>query len=176
MEQMMDQKIQAVHKCLDAFELTVLKSPAPIIDVSTFKTELANLHADVDGFLAPSDIAPEVAPAAEEDEMVMTDLFRDDMPPLVSSRAARKRHHSNHTSDTDEARRLKIKEFQQFEVAQRESILDEDMRQQRAREIDSGPSGLRSTTNGVPIVGKGATDGIPSVDPVSSGKLDPPTT
>ncbi|KAH0750729.1 hypothetical protein KY290_029961 [Solanum tuberosum] len=133
MEQMMDQKIQAVHKRLDAFELRILERPALIIDVTTAQMELVILRADVDCFLSPSNIAPEVAPAAEEDELVMTDLFGDDMPPPDSSCATCKCHLSNHTSDADKAQRLKNKEHKQFE---------------------------------------GATDGIPSVDPVGFRKSD----
>uniref|UniRef100_M1DCH1 Integrase core domain containing protein n=1 Tax=Solanum tuberosum TaxID=4113 RepID=M1DCH1_SOLTU len=83
-------------------------------------------------------------------------------------------HHSDHISDTNEARILKKKERQQFAVTQRESILDKNRRHQRAREIDGGLSGISSTTDGAPIVGKGATDGIPSIDPAGSEKPNPP--
>uniref|UniRef100_M1DQM0 Integrase core domain containing protein n=1 Tax=Solanum tuberosum TaxID=4113 RepID=M1DQM0_SOLTU len=55
MEQMMDQKIQAIHKCLDAFELRVLERPTPTIDVTTFQMALASLRADVDALLALAD-------------------------------------------------------------------------------------------------------------------------
>ncbi|WMV13519.1 hypothetical protein MTR67_006904 [Solanum verrucosum] len=54
MEQMMDRKIQAFNKRLDAFESRVLKRHAPTIDITTFHTELASLCADVDALLAPA--------------------------------------------------------------------------------------------------------------------------
>uniref|UniRef100_M1DYN2 Integrase core domain containing protein n=1 Tax=Solanum tuberosum TaxID=4113 RepID=M1DYN2_SOLTU len=46
----------------------------------------------------------------ETDDMVMTPLFGDSMPPPDLSRAAKKRHPSDHTSDTEEAQRLRKKE------------------------------------------------------------------
>uniref|UniRef100_M1DRZ0 Integrase core domain containing protein n=1 Tax=Solanum tuberosum TaxID=4113 RepID=M1DRZ0_SOLTU len=174
MEQMMDQKIQVVHKRLDAFELRVLDRPALTIDVTTFQTELTSLCAEVVALLDPTDTAPEAATTAEEDDVVMTTLFGHAMPPPDSSCVVGKRHCSDHTYDADEARRLKKKERKQFEVAQMDSILNEERRQQRVREVYVGPSGISSTTDDAPIVGEGTTDGVPSVDPTSSGKLDPP--
>uniref|UniRef100_M1DKX4 Integrase core domain containing protein n=1 Tax=Solanum tuberosum TaxID=4113 RepID=M1DKX4_SOLTU len=47
-ETMMDQKVQAVHKRLDAFELRVLERPAPATNLSSFRTELDNLLADLE--------------------------------------------------------------------------------------------------------------------------------
>lgn len=52
MEHMMDRKIQANHKCLDGFELTVMLRHAPTIDVTTFQIELASLRADVVSLLS----------------------------------------------------------------------------------------------------------------------------
>lgn len=40
---MIDRKIQAIHKYLDAFELRILERPAPTIDVTAFETNLARL-------------------------------------------------------------------------------------------------------------------------------------
>uniref|UniRef100_M1DRJ3 Integrase core domain containing protein n=1 Tax=Solanum tuberosum TaxID=4113 RepID=M1DRJ3_SOLTU len=87
MEKMMDQNIHAVHKRLYAFELRILKSLAPNIDVTTFQTELANLRADVDAILATPDTAPEVTPTTEEENAVMNALFGDVVPPSNSYRA-----------------------------------------------------------------------------------------
>uniref|UniRef100_M1E0M3 Integrase core domain containing protein n=1 Tax=Solanum tuberosum TaxID=4113 RepID=M1E0M3_SOLTU len=53
MEQMMDRKIQVVHKRLDAFELRVLERPASSVDITTFQTELARLRSDVDVVTPP---------------------------------------------------------------------------------------------------------------------------
>uniref|UniRef100_M1D987 Integrase core domain containing protein n=1 Tax=Solanum tuberosum TaxID=4113 RepID=M1D987_SOLTU len=116
MEQMVDRKIQEVNKCLDAFELRVFYRYAPAIDLTTFQMELASLRAKVDALLAPTDIVPESAPAVPEDEVVMTDLFGDTMPPSDSSCVVGKSHRSDHTSDTEEARRLRKKENHQLEA------------------------------------------------------------
>uniref|UniRef100_M1DHZ2 Integrase core domain containing protein n=1 Tax=Solanum tuberosum TaxID=4113 RepID=M1DHZ2_SOLTU len=52
MEAKTNQKVQAVHKRLDAFELRVLERPAPTTDMSFFGTKLASLQDDVDDILA----------------------------------------------------------------------------------------------------------------------------
>ncbi|WMV50328.1 hypothetical protein MTR67_043713 [Solanum verrucosum] len=116
MEQMMDRKIQAIHKLLDAFQYRVMERPAPIIDAATFQTKLASLCADVDALLAPTDIVPESTPAVSNDEVVMTPLFCYTMPPPHSSFAAGKRPHSAHTFHTEQAQRLRKKERQQLEA------------------------------------------------------------
>uniref|UniRef100_M1DXG5 Integrase core domain containing protein n=1 Tax=Solanum tuberosum TaxID=4113 RepID=M1DXG5_SOLTU len=98
-----------------------------------------------------SAIVPETAPMDEADDKVMTALFGDTMPPPDPSRATRNCHRSSdHTSDTEEAQWARKRERQQFEAAQ------------------------RSTTDGVLIVDKRATEGIPCVDLVGSEKPDPP--
>uniref|UniRef100_M1DPY4 Integrase core domain containing protein n=1 Tax=Solanum tuberosum TaxID=4113 RepID=M1DPY4_SOLTU len=129
---------------------------------------------------------PESAPAASVDEVVMIALFSDDMPPPDSSQAAGKRPRSGRTSDDAEAHILNKKERQQLEETTRASLLKEEIRQQRAREIGVGPSNGVSTTEGavrvdvstiesVGLVVRSATDGIPSVDPAGSGKPNPPS-
>uniref|UniRef100_M1DBP6 Integrase core domain containing protein n=1 Tax=Solanum tuberosum TaxID=4113 RepID=M1DBP6_SOLTU len=113
MEHMMDQQVQAVHQCLDAFKLRVLERTSPTID------------------------------------------------------------------------RVRKRERQQIEVSRRASIVYEEMRQQRAREIGMGPSSGVSTTDGAVRVDESTTEGagivdgntingIPSVDLAGSGKPDPP--
>uniref|UniRef100_M1DCF5 Integrase core domain containing protein n=1 Tax=Solanum tuberosum TaxID=4113 RepID=M1DCF5_SOLTU len=72
------------------------------------------------------------APTAPDDEAVMTSLFGDAMPPPDYSHAARKRHHSDRTSDDAEAQRLRKKERHQLEEATKASLLDEELRHQRA--------------------------------------------
>ncbi|KAK4713527.1 hypothetical protein R3W88_019434 [Solanum pinnatisectum] len=174
MEQMMDQKIQVIHKRLDAFELRVLHRPAPTIDVTTFQRELSSLYADIIALLAPTESKPEYALAVPKDEVVMTILFGDTMQPPDSSRATGKCHRSDHTSGVDEARQMKKKARQQLEVTQRKSILNEERRQQQARDLDIGLSSIPSTTDGAPIVGDDVTDGVPIIDPRGSEKSDPP--
>uniref|UniRef100_M1DT13 Integrase core domain containing protein n=1 Tax=Solanum tuberosum TaxID=4113 RepID=M1DT13_SOLTU len=70
--------------------------------------------------------------------------------------------------------RLRKRECQQTEEAQRASILDKELRQQRVREAGVRPSGSVSTTEGPASVDVVATDDVPSVDPAGSGKPDPP--
>uniref|UniRef100_M1DNT2 Integrase core domain containing protein n=1 Tax=Solanum tuberosum TaxID=4113 RepID=M1DNT2_SOLTU len=103
MEKMMERKNQAVHKHLDSFELRVLERSATTIDVTTFYTELAKLRSDVDALLTPLNTVPEVAPTTEENEVVMIALLGDTMPPPDPSHDVGKRHHFDHTSDTEEA-------------------------------------------------------------------------
>uniref|UniRef100_M1DUW8 Integrase core domain containing protein n=1 Tax=Solanum tuberosum TaxID=4113 RepID=M1DUW8_SOLTU len=86
MEQMMDQKFQAVHKHLDVFDLRVLERSTLTIDVTAFQTELASLRADVAALLGPVEKVPEFAPTVREDEVAMTSLLGDTMPPPNSSR------------------------------------------------------------------------------------------
>uniref|UniRef100_M1DL59 Integrase core domain containing protein n=1 Tax=Solanum tuberosum TaxID=4113 RepID=M1DL59_SOLTU len=70
-------------------------------------------------------------------------------------------------------------------AAQRAFIMDEELRQQRAREIGVGASRRVGTTDGVArvdvsitegaaMVDAGTTDGNPIVDLAGSGKSDPP--
>ncbi|KAG5610279.1 hypothetical protein H5410_021560 [Solanum commersonii] len=58
MEGMMDRKIQAVNKHLDAFELRVLERPTPTINLSSFQTKLASLRANVDAILTTPTVEP----------------------------------------------------------------------------------------------------------------------
>uniref|UniRef100_M1DEQ1 Integrase core domain containing protein n=1 Tax=Solanum tuberosum TaxID=4113 RepID=M1DEQ1_SOLTU len=111
---MMDQKVQAVNKRMDAFELRVLKRPGPTIDVTTFQDDLASLRADVAALLAPDTKVPESAPAVLEDEMVMTTMFGDTMPPPGFDHTDGILPRSDHTIDIEEARRLRKKERQKF--------------------------------------------------------------
>lgn len=105
MERMMDVKILAVHKRLNAFELRVLERPVPTVDINTFQTELARLCYDVDALLAPTEAVPKTAPVEEVDEVVLSSLFGDEIPVPYPSRAAGKRSLSSDQSfDPDETR------------------------------------------------------------------------
>uniref|UniRef100_M1DJ61 Integrase core domain containing protein n=1 Tax=Solanum tuberosum TaxID=4113 RepID=M1DJ61_SOLTU len=180
------QHVQAVHQHLDAFELRVLDRPGSTVDVTILKKELESLRADVIVLLAPLETEQESTPMAQFDDVVMSTLFEDDMPLPNSSHADRKRPHSGHSSDDTEDERLRKRERQQTEVAGRASIVDEEMRQQRAMEISIGPSSgmsttggairvAESTTKGDEMVDGSATEGILSINPAGSGKLDSPT-
>uniref|UniRef100_M1BV32 Integrase core domain containing protein n=1 Tax=Solanum tuberosum TaxID=4113 RepID=M1BV32_SOLTU len=96
MEGMMDRKIQAVNKCLDSFELRVLEQPAPIINLSSFQSELASLRANVDVILATPTVEPQVAPTALVDDTVLDALFSGTAEErLEPTHTKGKRHHSS---------------------------------------------------------------------------------
>ncbi|KAG5599281.1 hypothetical protein H5410_030651 [Solanum commersonii] len=75
MEGMIERKIQAINKCLDAFELRLLKRPAPTINLSSFQSELASLRTDIDSILATSTVEPQAAPTTLADDTVFDVLF-----------------------------------------------------------------------------------------------------
>uniref|UniRef100_M1DC03 Integrase core domain containing protein n=1 Tax=Solanum tuberosum TaxID=4113 RepID=M1DC03_SOLTU len=73
-------------------------------------TGLARLHADVAALLAPIETEPESAPAVPEDEVVITTVFGNTMPPPDFSLTTRKCPRSDHTIDIEKARHLRKKE------------------------------------------------------------------
>ncbi|KAG5610301.1 hypothetical protein H5410_021582, partial [Solanum commersonii] len=75
MEGMMDLKVQAVNKRLDAFELRVLERSAPAIDLSTLQADLASLRTDVNVILVAPSVEPQVAPTALADDTMLDALF-----------------------------------------------------------------------------------------------------
>ncbi|KAK4723873.1 hypothetical protein R3W88_026652 [Solanum pinnatisectum] len=196
MEHIMDQKVQAVHKRLDAFKLRVLERPAPTTNVSSFKTELASLQADLDTFLAPPKTEHDSAPIAPIDNTVLDALFGDKMPLFTSSHHTGKRPHSSRTSNDIKAGRARKRKCQELEAAGRVSIVDEEMHQQWVMEVGVGTSSSVGTTDGAmrvdvsttdgavrldasttecaEIVDVGTINGDPSVDLVGSGKPYPP--
>ncbi|KAK4733702.1 hypothetical protein R3W88_007963 [Solanum pinnatisectum] len=98
-EHMMDQKVQAIHKHLDTFELRVLERPALTVDVTTLNKEIKSLRADITGLLSLSETEPESTPTIPIDNTVLNALFRDGMPLPDSSHTAGKRPRYSHTSD-----------------------------------------------------------------------------
>uniref|UniRef100_M1DAS0 Integrase core domain containing protein n=1 Tax=Solanum tuberosum TaxID=4113 RepID=M1DAS0_SOLTU len=129
MEHMMNLKVQAVNKRLDAFDLRVLERLAPITDIFSFRTELDHFWADLDAILAPSMDAPESVPIAPVDDTVLHARSSEDIPQSESSRAQGKRHHFSHTSDATEDAREKKREHQHTTYDRRASIVDEELRQ-----------------------------------------------
>ncbi|KAH0714959.1 hypothetical protein KY284_007864 [Solanum tuberosum] len=73
-------------------------------------TGLACLHADVAALLDHIETEPESSPAVPKDEVVITTLFSDTMPPPDFSLTTRKCPYSDHTIDTEVARHLRKKE------------------------------------------------------------------
>uniref|UniRef100_M1DI10 Integrase core domain containing protein n=1 Tax=Solanum tuberosum TaxID=4113 RepID=M1DI10_SOLTU len=195
MEDMMDWKIQAVNKCLDAFELRVLKRPAPTIDLSSFEVELASLWADVDAILATPIVDPQAALTALADDTVLDALFsgiaEEGTEPTYTKG---KRHCSSRTEEEKSQKRQRRQE----KKTRNASILDEEMRQQRVCESIAGASSsvpiievppvvrdvvsttddavrvTESTTEGAMMDDVGITEGDPSIVPAGSGKPNPP--
>ncbi|KAG5594966.1 hypothetical protein H5410_036198 [Solanum commersonii] len=77
MEGMMDQKVQAVNKHLDAFELRVLERSGSAIHLSSLQVELASLRTDVDAILSTPTVEPQVTPTALADDTVLDVLFSE---------------------------------------------------------------------------------------------------
>uniref|UniRef100_M1DVY5 Integrase core domain containing protein n=1 Tax=Solanum tuberosum TaxID=4113 RepID=M1DVY5_SOLTU len=98
------------------------------------------------------------------DDMVLIALFEDGMQPPDSSRTVGKRPYSSHTSDGSEAGRGRKRELQETEAARRASIVDEELRQQRARRIGVGASSSVMTIDGAVRVNVSTTEGAEMVD------------
>uniref|UniRef100_M1CWJ2 Integrase core domain containing protein n=1 Tax=Solanum tuberosum TaxID=4113 RepID=M1CWJ2_SOLTU len=81
----------------------------PLARVQKLDAQMTTLLQHVKPWI-PLETNPESSPTASNDEVVMTALFGDAMPPLDSSRIAGKRYHSDRTSDDVEVQRLKNKE------------------------------------------------------------------
>uniref|UniRef100_M1DUR4 Integrase core domain containing protein n=1 Tax=Solanum tuberosum TaxID=4113 RepID=M1DUR4_SOLTU len=91
--------------------------------------KLARLRFDVDALLAPAETVLEAEPMDEANDMMMTALFGDTMPPPDPTPAAGNCHRfSDHNFNTEEARRPIKKELQKLEASQRQSIIDEELR------------------------------------------------
>uniref|UniRef100_M1DZ41 Integrase core domain containing protein n=1 Tax=Solanum tuberosum TaxID=4113 RepID=M1DZ41_SOLTU len=199
MEIMMDQKVQAVHKRLDAFKLRVLARLAPVTNFSSIRTKLDSLWADIDCIPVAPTNEPESRPTALADDIVLDALFREDTYEQPEpTRARGKRHHSSENSDTTEEARVKKRERQRTEQARKAYIIDEELRQQKVLESARGASSfvpvvevptveshdvsttdgavrmIDSTTEGDVIADVGTTEGGPNVAVAGSGKPDPP--
>uniref|UniRef100_M1DHT2 Integrase core domain containing protein n=1 Tax=Solanum tuberosum TaxID=4113 RepID=M1DHT2_SOLTU len=137
MEGMMDRKIQAINKCLDAFELRVLERPAPTIDLSSFQSELASLRADVDAILATPIVKPHAAPTALADDTMLDALFNGTAKEGTEPTHTKgKRHRSSRTEEEKAQKRQR----RQDKEARKALILDEELCQQRVRESMAGAS------------------------------------
>uniref|UniRef100_M1DTW5 Integrase core domain containing protein n=1 Tax=Solanum tuberosum TaxID=4113 RepID=M1DTW5_SOLTU len=75
MEGMMDRKVLAVNKRLDAFELRVLERSAPATDLSALQADIASLRTDVDAILAAPSVETPASPTALADHTVLDALF-----------------------------------------------------------------------------------------------------
>uniref|UniRef100_M1DVL8 Integrase core domain containing protein n=1 Tax=Solanum tuberosum TaxID=4113 RepID=M1DVL8_SOLTU len=137
MEGMMDRKIQAVNKRLDAFELRVLERPTPTIDLSSFQSKLASLRANVNAILATPTVEPQATPIVLADDTVLNALFSgttEEGPEPTHTKG--KRHRSSRTEEEKAQKRQRRHEKE----ARKASILDEELHRQRVRESIAGAS------------------------------------
>ena len=195
MEGMMDRKVQAVNKRLDAFELRVLERSAPTIDLSALQADLASLRTDVDAILAAPSVETQAAPTALADDTVLDALFSGTAEEGPAPTHAKVKCHHSHRTEEEKAHK---RQHRQEKEARRASIVDEELRQQRVRERAAGASSsapvaevqpvlrdvvstfdgaerlLESTTEGARISEAGTTEGAPTAVPAGSGKSDSP--
>uniref|UniRef100_M1DF93 Integrase core domain containing protein n=1 Tax=Solanum tuberosum TaxID=4113 RepID=M1DF93_SOLTU len=100
METMMDRKVQAVNKRLDAFELRVVERSAPATDLSALQADLASLRTDVDAILAAPSVETQAAPTALADDTVLDALFSGTTKEgPAPTHAKGKQHHSHRTEE-----------------------------------------------------------------------------
>lgn len=131
MNMMIEQRVQTIHKFLDAFDLRVLTQLAAASDLSSIRVELDSLLVDLDSIqVAPIDeIKP--APTAVVVIQYLDASFSEDIEEDEPTRAQHKRNQSIHTFEsTDDARTRKM-EHMQHEHTMRASIINEKLRQQR---------------------------------------------
>uniref|UniRef100_M1DTV5 Integrase core domain containing protein n=1 Tax=Solanum tuberosum TaxID=4113 RepID=M1DTV5_SOLTU len=194
MEGMMDRKVQAVNKHLDAFELRVLERSALGIDLSALQANFASLRTDIDALIAAPSVETQAAPTALADDIVLEALFsRTAEEGPAQTHAKGKRYRPHHTEEEKAQKRQRRQEKE----ARWASIEDEELRQRRVREraADASSSApvaevqpilrdlvsttigaeqlIESTTEGARISEVGTTEGAPTDVPAGSGKPDP---
>uniref|UniRef100_M1DZ10 Integrase core domain containing protein n=1 Tax=Solanum tuberosum TaxID=4113 RepID=M1DZ10_SOLTU len=195
MDGMMDRKVQAVNKRLDAFELRVLDRSAPATDLSALQADLASLRTDVDAILVAPSVETQAAPTVLADDTMLDALFSgttEEGP--VRTHAKGKRHRSHRTEEEKAHKRQRRQEKE----ARRASIVDEELRQRRVRERVAGASSsapvaeiqpvlrdvvsttdgavrlIESTTESDMIADVGTTEGATTTVPAGSGRPDLP--
>uniref|UniRef100_M1DJI0 Integrase core domain containing protein n=1 Tax=Solanum tuberosum TaxID=4113 RepID=M1DJI0_SOLTU len=148
------------------------------------ETELTSLWTDIDAILSTPTVEPQAAPTALADDTVLDALFSGTVEEgLEPTHAKGKRHRSNRT----EEEKVKKRQRRQEKEARKDSILEEQLRQQRVRESVVGASSsapvvevppvmrdVVSTTDGAMMDDVGTTEGDPTIAPAGSGKPDPP--
>uniref|UniRef100_M1DM99 Integrase core domain containing protein n=1 Tax=Solanum tuberosum TaxID=4113 RepID=M1DM99_SOLTU len=195
MEGMMDRKVQAVNKRLDAFELRVLERSAPAIDLSALQVDLASLRTDVAAILAAPSVETQAALTVLADDTVLDALFSGTAEEGPAPTHAKGKRHRSHCTEEEKAH---TRQCRQEKEARRSSIIDEESCQQRVRERVAGASSstpvaeiqpvlrdvvsttdgavrlVESTTEGAMIADVGTTEGATTTVPAGSGKSDPP--
>uniref|UniRef100_M1DMZ4 Integrase core domain containing protein n=1 Tax=Solanum tuberosum TaxID=4113 RepID=M1DMZ4_SOLTU len=103
MEGMMDRKVQAVNKRLDAFELRVLERSAPAINLSDLQADLASLRTDVDTLLAAPSAETQAAPTALADDTVLEALFSGTAEEGPAPTHTKGKQHRPHRTEKEKA-------------------------------------------------------------------------
>uniref|UniRef100_M1DMS7 Integrase core domain containing protein n=1 Tax=Solanum tuberosum TaxID=4113 RepID=M1DMS7_SOLTU len=179
MEGMMDRMVQAINKCLDAFELRWDRRGGARTDTCQRQAAPISSHGGRES----------------SQETTLNALFSgtaEEGPVLTHAKG--KRHRSHRTEEEKAHKR----QHRQEKEARRASIVDEELRQHRARERVVGASSsapvvevqpvlsyvvsttdgakrlIESTTEGATIADVGITEGAPTIVPAGSGKPDPP--
>ena len=137
----------------------------------------AILRADIDSILEMRGPDAATEPIEQVEEIGLVALFTG---PLHHSnpRMCAKRDRSSRTTDGEEAH-ARNKEQMDLEQVRRDSLIDEETHQMRARELAAGASSSRleafegSNTKGEGI-DFGTTEGVPTTEVASFEKPDPP--
>ena len=176
MVQHTERKIAEVHQRLDAFGLRVLARSAPPVDVSTLKSAVDSLRADIDTILearVPESEAPSVELA--EDTLLATLFATSDNPPPPPRESAKR-----HRGRAEDEVRARKKERQEMEAARRSLLAEEEAHQIRASQLAAGASSSRTvkiaggTTDGAGVA-EDTTEGAQITEEVGSGEPDTPS-
>lgn len=177
--ELMEQKIQAFHQCIDAFELRVLARPVPTINLTPHQDVVASLRADVDNIVEMRGTKSKNEAFELAEDIVFVELFTTPTEQFPDPYSHSKRHHSSCTYEREDACAMK-KERTDLMSARKASLFDEETHQIRAREIAARASsprqedGKRITTNGAEIV-VGTTKCGPTTNFEGFKKPDPHT-
>lgn len=134
---------------------------------------------------------PEIAPIELTKETVLEALFKERTETQPKPRVRSKRHRSSHTTEASDETRARTKEQTEVEQDRRASLVDEEIRLRREKNIVIGASSsvaeskARNNIDGVEIEVYDTTDGsilrdvritrcCLIADPMGSGKSDPP--
>uniref|UniRef100_M1E0S7 Integrase core domain containing protein n=1 Tax=Solanum tuberosum TaxID=4113 RepID=M1E0S7_SOLTU len=129
MEGMMDRKVLAVNKRLDAFELRVLERSAPATDLSALQADIASLRTDVDAILAAPSVEAPAARTVLADDTVLDALFSGIAEEGPAPTHAKGKRHRSHRTEEEKAQK---RQRRQEKEARRASIADEELPVHRA--------------------------------------------
>ena len=137
--------------------------PNPTIDLTNLHVAVASLRDDMDIILEMRGPEPKTPLVRTAEDTVFATLFPAPTTSLLEPRDRAKKHRSIHNTKRDEAG-ARRNERTDLEAERRDSLLDEEARQMRARELDAGASSSR-----VEVVEKSATEGADTVVGTTEG-------